>query len=145
LLVGLLGKAGENETRELVLSFQNDPDEKVRSAFIRGIVDWPDAKTIYQKYIEDHQADPNYAESVQYARNWLNIVNERAKSPSSTVPVSEAASTLAPTLAPKPVPTPTPAAQVVVTETTPPLWLYAIIILSAAFLIGSWYFLRSKK
>jgi len=26
-----------------------------------------------------------------------------------------------------------------------PLWLYAIILLSAAFLIGFWYFLRNKK
>lgn len=71
LLVDLLGHVRKDDARELILSFQNDPSEKVRSSFIHSIVEWPDGEQIYQKFIQDHQSDSNYAASIQYAKNCI--------------------------------------------------------------------------
>lgn len=79
LLIEMLAIARKDQNRDLILSFQNDPDQEIRYAALHDIVRWPDAESIYQKFIQDHQSDPNYAKSVQAARNHINIVHELQK------------------------------------------------------------------
>jgi hypothetical protein len=76
----LLAIKQKDTAKETILAFQNDPDDRTRASFMDEIKEWPDAEPIYQKYIQAHESDPNYAESVQSAKDCLAIHRQMQKS-----------------------------------------------------------------
>jgi len=65
----VLAAKQKDKARKIILTFLNDPDDHVRPSLMDDIKHWPDAGTIYQKYIQAHDGDSNYKESVQSARD----------------------------------------------------------------------------
>ncbi len=62
----------------LIAAALNDPKEDVRGAAINAIRGQPDAEATFQKFIQDHQNDPDYHTSVMYAKNGLDAIHAKA-------------------------------------------------------------------
>lgn len=77
--IHLLFNTQGDKARDMILSFLNDPDEHVRYTVLNGITSWPGSEQIYLKYIQDHQNDQNYAQSVSYAKANLDILHKVQK------------------------------------------------------------------
>jgi hypothetical protein len=71
--VNQIAKRPKDEAKELILSFQNDPDDGVRSIVLNDIRLWPDAALVYRKYLTAHQGNPAYKQSLQTATDCLAI------------------------------------------------------------------------
>lgn len=70
---------GRTKDHDLIVAALNDPSEEVRGAALNALRGRPDAEAAYQKFIQDHQSDPNYATSVQYAKGGLEAIHEAQK------------------------------------------------------------------
>jgi hypothetical protein len=79
LLINSLDMAQPEKARNMILSFQDDSDDRVRSMVLDTVTRWPDAEAIYQKYIQTHENDKNYALSIQQAKANLDIVHRIQK------------------------------------------------------------------
>jgi hypothetical protein len=79
LAVYALAKIRQDTAHDFVLTFLNDPDERVRHVTLSSIDTWPDAEAIYQKFIQDHQSDTSYSKSIQDANVLVKLIHEKAK------------------------------------------------------------------
>jgi hypothetical protein len=71
-----------NRTKDhdLIVAALNDPQDEVRGAAIDALRERPDAEATFQKFIQDHQADPAYRTSVLYAKSGLDAIHEKGHS-----------------------------------------------------------------
>jgi hypothetical protein len=81
LLVDLIKHRQKEAARDVMLSLQNDPDDRVRWEALNAIERWPDAKSIYQAYIQAHQTDPAFAKAVVNAQVHLETLRQGKFSP----------------------------------------------------------------
>jgi len=70
-VVDVLAAKRKDSAKDIVLSFQNDPDDQVRADLMDSISKWPEAEPIYHKYIQTHEADVRYALSVKAAKRCI--------------------------------------------------------------------------
>ena len=64
----------------LILNALQDSSDDVRGSAIKALVHKSGTQAIYRKFIQDHQSDPNYNMSIQYAKGALDEIHEAQKS-----------------------------------------------------------------
>lgn len=79
MVVHLLAKADKDNARDLIISLLDDPDETVRCKALDGIDAWPDAESICEKYIQDHQGEESRSKSLKYAQDNLDAIHKQSK------------------------------------------------------------------
>lgn len=75
-----MGRFKKDEDRDLIIAALNDPQDEVRGAAISALRDRLGSEVIFQKYLQDHQSDPDHTTSAQYAQNALKAIHEKANS-----------------------------------------------------------------
>ncbi len=65
---------------DAIVAALSDSNDKVRAAAFAALYGRPDADAAtYQKFIQDHQSDPGYANSVKYAKEGLDTLGNAQK------------------------------------------------------------------
>jgi hypothetical protein len=61
----LLATRNDPTSRQIVVAALNDPDGGVRYLAVNLVNGWNDALPTFQKFVQDHQTDPAYAQSME--------------------------------------------------------------------------------
>jgi len=69
-LIRLLTMREKNKYQDLCIAFLDDPNDDVRNIAIPAVGYRANGRNILKKYIQDHDADPNYAKSVARAKKF---------------------------------------------------------------------------